>query len=982
MRKIKKLTIILLVLAILTGMAVVSSFPASAVTSDDVIKTVLNNRSVWNTSGWDYSNVFFADFDFDGKLEIMAGNQQPLSSASYDIYKINTTNNKLEHVCQTGATCNMESIYRDMYYDKTNKKYCYVYTSDQYRYPVKWTAINRISAFSGKIKIEPIFLIYEVQEGTYGSTHTPYSITYYMYDEKGNQKEVSFDKFSDEYISFYKNLSEVKYTHKYVTIQKSDSYTTAYNKLKQSYNAFGYNDSNPTSVRLNRGTLTLGVGEKYGLIKTVSPSSANQACTWSSSNSSVASVDSSGKVTAKKSGTANITVKTTNGKTATCKVTVKPAPTSVKVNPASLTLGKGETYTISQSTNSGSYAWGFSWSSSNTSVATVKKGSANKATVTAKGVGTATITIKTYNGKTAQCKVTVKNAPTSVTTNPTSLILGKGEKYTISENTNSGAYANAANLKWSTTNSNVATVTKGSGNKATITAKGNGTAYIKISLYNGKTAQCKVTVKNAPSSVKTNPTSVTLGKGETYVISESTNSGAYANATNLKWTTTNSSVATVTKGEGNKAVITAKGVGTAYIKITLYNGKTAQCKVTVKNAPTSVKINPASITLGKGETCTISESTNSGAYANAANLKWSTTNPNVVTVTKGSANKATITAKGNGTAYIKITLYNGKTAQCKVTVTNRKVYRLDNMSTYNGSRYFSSAESGTLYSNNYVKFLPSSIRNTAGIFTIAGNKIYYVEKKSGSGIQRTNVYRCDIDGKNKKLIVNDYFCNKAGNPSKSLIVNNKLYYKYYDGKNYGTKYIDLTNNQTKFLSLPDIPYCTNNGIGYYASNNELFCYDFISGKTEKLIAKNGSKSINIGVVIDYDDGYVYYSNTDFSSGGAFHGFYRMNISNKSKEFITKFHMEGSAAFKGNNMYYSTYENNSYCMHKYDLKSKKDAFFCSMKDCNMDFTVIKDEDCLLVNELCRSGNYLTQNIYCISFDGKTKTKVASFSTKLP
>lgn len=238
-----------------------------------------------------------------------------------------------------------------------------------------------------------------------------------------------------------------------------------------------------------------------------------------------------------------------------------------------------------------------------------------------------------------------------------------------------------------------------------------------------------------------------------------------------------------------------------------------------------------------------------------------------------------------------------------------------------------------------------------------------------------------LTAKIKKLIVNDYYCSSANNPSNSLIVNNKLYYMYFDGKNYGTKYIDLTNNQTKCLSLPEIPYHTNNGIGYYTSNNELFSYDFIRGKTEKLISKNGSKSINIGMVIDYDDGYVYYSNTDFSSGGAFHGFYRINIANKSKEFITKFHMEGSAAFKGNNMYYPTYENNYYCLHKYDFKSKKDAFFCSMKDCNMDIFVEKDEDRLLVNEMCISGNYLTQNMYCMSFDGKTKTKVASFSTKL-
>ncbi|MGN0507897.1 MAG: Ig domain-containing protein, partial [Ruminococcus sp.] len=232
----------------------------------------------------------------------------------------------------------------------------------------------------------------------------------------------------------------------------------------------------------------------------------------------------------------------------------------------------------------------------------------------------------------------------------------------------SGSYANSANLAWSSYNNSVATVTKGSSNKAVITAKGTGTTYILITLYNQKTAICKVTVKNAPSSVKTNPTSLTLGKGESYTISESTNSGSYANASNLKWSSSNTKVATVTKGSGNKATIKATGTGTAYVKITLYNGKTAQCKVTVKNAPASVSLSKTSLTLNKGESYKISECTNSGSYANAANLKWSSSNTNVATVTKGSSNKAVIKANSKGTAYIKITLYNGKTAQCKVTV--------------------------------------------------------------------------------------------------------------------------------------------------------------------------------------------------------------------------------------------------------------------------------------------------------------------------
>ena len=84
----------------------------------------------------------------------------------------------------------------------------------------------------------------------------------------------------------------------------------------------------PTSVALNKTTLTLDIGRTSNLRATVYPSNAaNKKCTWRSSNTSVATVDGNGKVTAKASGTATITVKTSNGKIATCKVTVNlPAP--------------------------------------------------------------------------------------------------------------------------------------------------------------------------------------------------------------------------------------------------------------------------------------------------------------------------------------------------------------------------------------------------------------------------------------------------------------------------------------------------------------------------------------------------------------------------------------------------------------------------------------------------------------------------------
>lgn len=78
-----------------------------------------------------------------------------------------------------------------------------------------------------------------------------------------------------------------------------------------------------TGVTLNQTAVTLETGGTVQLTAAVSPSNAvDQSVTWSSGNTSVATVDGNGKVTAKSAGSAAITVKTANGKTASCTVTV------------------------------------------------------------------------------------------------------------------------------------------------------------------------------------------------------------------------------------------------------------------------------------------------------------------------------------------------------------------------------------------------------------------------------------------------------------------------------------------------------------------------------------------------------------------------------------------------------------------------------------------------------------------------------------
>ena len=160
----------------------------------------------------------------------------------------------------------------------------------------------------------------------------------------------------------------------------------------------------PTSVALNKTTLTLDTGKTANLKATVYPSNAaNKKCTWSSSNTRVETVDGNGKVTAKQVGTATITVKTANGKTASCNVTVQAVPTSVSLNKTSLTLDVSKSYTLTKTVSPSNAVTSYTWSSSNTRVATVD----SNGKVTAKKAGTATITVKTSNGKTATCKVTV-----------------------------------------------------------------------------------------------------------------------------------------------------------------------------------------------------------------------------------------------------------------------------------------------------------------------------------------------------------------------------------------------------------------------------------------------------------------------------------------------------------------------------------------------------------------------------------------------
>ena len=76
-------------------------------------------------------------------------------------------------------------------------------------------------------------------------------------------------------------------------------------------------------IKLNKSSSTLKKGKTLTLKVTRTPITATEKITYASSNKKVATVSSKGKIKAKKKGKATITVKTSNGKKATCKITVK-----------------------------------------------------------------------------------------------------------------------------------------------------------------------------------------------------------------------------------------------------------------------------------------------------------------------------------------------------------------------------------------------------------------------------------------------------------------------------------------------------------------------------------------------------------------------------------------------------------------------------------------------------------------------------------
>ena len=166
----------------------------------------------------------------------------------------------------------------------------------------------------------------------------------------------------------------------------------------------------PTSISLKKTSTTLKVGDTENIVVNFASNVDDRTLYYYSNNKSVATVSETGVITAKGIGTATITVKTINGKTATMKVTVekKEKPiTSINVNFTRKTIKIGEKIQIIASVSPSDTTDNktLTYSSSDPAIATVS----SSGLVTGKGIGTATIKVSSKTGITKNVTVQVTN---------------------------------------------------------------------------------------------------------------------------------------------------------------------------------------------------------------------------------------------------------------------------------------------------------------------------------------------------------------------------------------------------------------------------------------------------------------------------------------------------------------------------------------------------------------------------------------------
>ena len=311
-------------------------------------------------------------------------------------------------------------------------------------------------------------------------------------------------------------------------------------------------------------SLTLGVKEQARL--DVSQIAGGQGVAFVSSKPKCVSVDEGGLVTARRKGTAVVTVYQGEAELGACTVTVLKAPKKLTFpEKKGVVISRDQCLPFAAILPKGS-AGSIAYASDNPAVMTVDA-AGNLYGVSG---GTATVTATAYNGSRVSCAVHVLGgpAPSTLSLNTTSVGLPVKGTAQLSATFDAGC---DAILTYSTSNRKVAAVDE----NGLVTAKKAGQATITVATHNGLTAACEVQVYVAPKKVTLDAKALTLYVNEGYQLIATLSKNSVSQ---LTWTSDNPAVASVDEN----GLVAANAIGQATITVATANGRRASCKVTVE----------------------------------------------------------------------------------------------------------------------------------------------------------------------------------------------------------------------------------------------------------------------------------------------------------------------------------------------------------------------------------------------------------------
>lgn len=431
-----------------------------------------------------------------------------------------------------------------------------------------------------------------------------------------------------------------------------------------------------TSVAIDKSSIELTEGEKVQLKASIFPTNATDAVLlWKSDNTDVAFVNE-GLVLGVKAGTARVYA-SAGGKTSYCNITVTPKiiqAESIELDISHLDLIVDDNFQLKATLKPDNTSDKTTlWSTSDNNIVTVS----SSGVVTAKGIGTAIITVRNTDGsKTASCTVSVKAKEipvTSIILSNSSLSMIEGETSTL-QATISPSNSTNQEVSWLSSDPSVATISS----TGVITAIIAGTTTITCMTPDGTIKEsCEVTVSSGISIDKSSIT-IEIGQSETIRLSIGGN----------KWTFSDLKLHLEADSDYNDGlevslqaekvddhtrdfIIIGKCPGAGVINIESEDGRIlASCHITVNAATiavTSVTLDKTSLSIITGSTGILTASV-SPSNATNKDVIWSSSNTSIATVNSNGI----VSGKSIGTATITCMTQDGSfKATCTVTVQNK-----------------------------------------------------------------------------------------------------------------------------------------------------------------------------------------------------------------------------------------------------------------------------------------------------------------------